>query len=85
MPRINGTPQPPITQIQVDGSPRPGQSPGLSEAGIKPDVCWRDAGGRNTWYPSSTGPYKDKMIWLNTGTWEIDPAKYPKGFKPFSD
>jgi alpha-galactosidase len=25
------------------------------------------------------------MDWLNSGTWDIDPAKYPKGFKPFTD
>ena len=25
------------------------------------------------------------MAWLNTGTWEVDPEKYPQGFKPFSD
>ena len=55
------------------------------QAGIRPDVCWRDAGGKGTWYPSSTGPYTDKMTWLNTGTWEPDPARYPQGFKPFSD
>ncbi|HUT95310.1 MAG TPA: alpha-galactosidase [Thermoguttaceae bacterium] len=86
LPRINGTPQAPITHIQVDGSlaswPKVGA---YLETGIKPDICWRDAGGRNTWYPSSTGPYKDEKIWLNTGTWEPDPAKYPQGFKPFSD
>jgi alpha-galactosidase len=56
------------------------------DAGIKPDVCWRDAGGGNTWYPSAGGPFTDpKKIWLNTGTWEPDSAKYPQGFKPFSD
>ena len=25
------------------------------------------------------------MAWLNSGTWEIDPDKYPHGFKPFTD
>ena len=54
LPRINGTPQPPITQIQVDGSLASWPSvEAYLEAGIKPDICWRDAGGRNTWYPSS--------------------------------
>lgn len=86
LPRIAGKPQPPITQIQVEGSlaflPK---VEAYLQAGIKPDVCWRDAGGRTTWYPSSTGPYTNEMSWLNTGTWEPDPARYPQGFKPFSD
>jgi len=86
LPRISGTPQPPITQIQVDGSlaswPKVED---YLQAGIKPDICWRDAGGRNTWYPSSGGPFSGRRIWLNTGTWEPDPARYPHGFKPFSD
>src|SRR6266446_7882228 len=86
LPRIAGKPQPPTTQIQVEGSlaslPK---VEAFLEAGIKPDICWRDAGGGNTWYPSSGGPFTDKKTWLNTGTWEPDPAKYPQGFKPFSD
>jgi alpha-galactosidase len=86
LPRIADTPQPPTTQIQVEGSlaswPR---VQAYLDAGIKPDICWRDAGGLNTWYPSSGGPYTEKKAWLNTGTWEPDPAKYPQGFKPYSD
>jgi alpha-galactosidase len=86
LPRVGGQPQPPTTQIQVDGSlanwPR---VQAYLDAGIKPDICWRDAGGGNTWYPSSGGPFTDKKIWLNTGTWEVDAAKYPQGFKPCSD
>ena len=85
LPRINGNPQPPVSSIQVDGSlaslPK---VEAYLEAGIKPDICWRDAGGRNTWYPSSTGPYRDGKIWLNTGTWEPHPTRYPQGFKPYS-
>lgn len=87
LPRIAGKPQPAITQIQVEGSLAswPGVQAYL-DAGIKPDICWRDAGGGKTWYPSAGGPFTDpKKIWLNTGTWEPDPAKYPQGFKPFSD
>ncbi len=87
LPRVGDEPQPPITQIQVNGSLAswPGVQAYL-DAGIKPDICWRDAGGANTWYPSAGGPFTDpKKIWLNTGTWQIDPAKYPQGFRPFSD
>lgn len=86
LPSIQGQPQTPLTQIQVDGSPE--NIAGVQaylDAGIKPDVCWRDAGGGYTWYPSANGPYKGNDIWLNTGTWDVDPAKYPRGFKPFSD
>ena len=86
LPRIAGKPQPPITQIQVEGSLASWPNvQAYLDAGIKPDICWRDAGGGKTWYPSSTGPYTNDMSWLNTGTWEPDPAKYPQGFKPFSD
>jgi alpha-galactosidase len=84
--RTRGRAQPPLTQIQVDGSVD--SIVGVKawrDAGIKPDVCWRDAGGPKTWYPSDGGPYKGNDGWLNTGTWEVDPAKYPEGFKPFSD
>ena len=87
LPRIEGAPQAPTTQIQVDGSLA--NWPNVQrylDTGIKPDICWRDAGGGNTWYPSAGGPFTDpKKIWLNTGTWEVDAAKYPQGFRPFSD
>ena len=86
LPRIEGKPQPPVSSIQVEGSLASMPSvEAYLQAGIKPDVCWRDAGGRTTWYPSSTGPYTNKMTWLNTGTWEPDSTRYPHGFKPFSD
>ena len=87
LPRAGGQPQSPTTQIQVDGSlANWSRVQAFLDAGIKPDICWRDAGGGNTWYPSAGGPFTDpKKIWLNTGTWEVDAAKYPQGFKPFSD
>lgn len=94
VPHFDGEPQSPVTSIQVTGLER--EMPALESylaAGIKPDICWRDAiNGGFTWYPSSTGPFKDegtdvfgKMAWLNTGTWNIDAKIYPNGFKPFSD
>jgi alpha-galactosidase len=86
LPRVRGLPQPPVTQIQVDGSVENiAYVRSFLDAGINPDICWRDAGGAHTWYPSSTGPYKGTDGWLNTGTWEVDSTKYPLGFKPFSD
>ncbi|MGO8732670.1 MAG: alpha-galactosidase [Terriglobia bacterium] len=80
MPPVNGQVQSPIAQIQVDGADI-GYVKTILEAGIKPDICWRDA----AWYPRLTGPYKGGDSWLNTGTWEIDPMEYPQGFRPFSD
>ncbi|MEY2598707.1 MAG: hypothetical protein RLZZ142_966 [Verrucomicrobiota bacterium] len=87
LPRVGGEPQPPVTQIQVDGSlANWSRVQKYVDANIKPDICWRDAGGSNPWYPIAGGPFSDpKKIWLNTGTWEVDPEKYPQGFKPFSD
>ncbi len=88
LPRIRGKPQPPVSSIQVDGALA--SFPGVEaylQAGVRPDVCWRDAGGdsSHTWYPSTGGLYAGKMAWLNTGTWEPDPVRYSQGFKPFSD
>jgi alpha-galactosidase len=87
MPRVNGRTQQPLAQIQVDGGERSiAYVRSFLDAGIKPDICWRDAGaGGTTWYPSDGGPYQGNDAWLNTGTWEIDARKYPQGFKPFSD
>jgi alpha-galactosidase len=87
LPRIGGQPQSPTTQIQTGGALANWPSvQAYIDAGIKPDICWRDAGGGNPWYPITDGPFTDpKKIWLNTGTWEIDKTKYPQGFRPFSD
>ena len=46
---------------------------GFTDAGVKLDYWWIDAG----WYSSSD--------WPQTGTWTPDPARYPHGFKPVSD
>jgi len=86
LPRIEGAPQPPTRAIWVDGTLASWPSvQAYLDAGIKADICWRDAGGSKTWYPSSDGPFTDKKAWLNTGTWEVDRTKYPQGFRPFSD
>ncbi len=86
LPRVGGEPQGPIAQIQVDGSPSAtNYVKAFLDAGIQPSLCWRDAGGAYTWYPNTNGPYKDGDSWLNTGTWEVDPSRYPEGFRPFSD
>ena len=42
--------------------------------GIKLDYWWMDAG----WYPNKTG-------WTNTGTWEVDTNRFPKGLREISD
>ncbi|GGD79909.1 alpha-galactosidase [Paenibacillus nasutitermitis] len=82
-PRPQGIPPVPLTSIQLGNSER-----GLWEetdkfmaAGIRPNIGWRDA----NWYPTDGGPFKDNMSWLNTGTWEPDPVKYPDGFRAYSD
>jgi alpha-galactosidase len=87
MPKIEGQPQPPVAQIQIGGAESDiDYVREFLAAGIKPDVCWRDAGaGEMTWYPSDTGPHRGNMAWLNTGTWEVDARKFPNGFRPFSD
>ncbi|QOY88337.1 alpha-galactosidase [Paludibaculum fermentans] len=44
------------------------------DAGLKLDYWWMDAG----WYPYQQG-------WYKTGTWEVDPARFPRGFVPISE
>jgi len=44
------------------------------KAGVKHDYWWIDAG----WYPCNGS-------WPNVGTWEPDPARFPKGIKQVSD
>lgn len=44
------------------------------QTGLKIDYWWMDAG----WYPFKSG-------WWNTGTWDPDPIRFPRGFAPVSD
>ena len=43
--------------------------------GIHFDCWWQDAG----WYPC------DGVGWPKTGTWEVDPVRFPKGLRELSD
>jgi alpha-galactosidase len=42
--------------------------------GLKPDYFWMDAG----WYPNHGS-------WADTGTWEVDPKRFPNGLRAVSD
>jgi alpha-galactosidase len=44
------------------------------EEELKLDYWWMDAG----WYVQQQG-------WPQVGTWEVDPKRFPRGFKPISD
>lgn len=89
MPRVEGRTQPAVAQIQVGGGERDlAAVQAFLDAGIQVDLCWRDAGGsaESVWFPAGKGPFHaPDPAWLNSGTWEVDPAKYPRGFRPFSD
>ena len=89
LPRVDGKPQPAVAQIQVGGKEENiAYVQSFLDAGIPVDLCWRDAGGSraSVWFKAGDGPFHEPgMIWLNSGTWEIDPDKFPNGFKPFSD
>jgi alpha-galactosidase len=86
LPQIDGIPQQPVMQIQAGGAiTDTAYVNAFHNAGIFPDVSWRDAGGAYTWYPSKNGPYKGNDAWLNTGTWEIDSTLYPDGFRAYTD
>ncbi|HEV2353925.1 MAG TPA: alpha-galactosidase, partial [Puia sp.] len=77
IPQVNG--QPPATILQVQGDSSNVVNSYL-QAGIHPDILWRDAG----WYPDSQGPYTGANSWLNTGTWDVNTNLYPNGFGPTS-
>jgi alpha-galactosidase len=47
---------------------------GYGERKLKPDLWWIDAG----WYPCYGS-------WPNTGTWEPDKARFPKGIREITD
>lgn len=82
IPHFNDKPQQPAMQIQVGAADKDtSYVKSFLEAGIRPNLCWRDAG----WYPKNSGPYTDNSNWLNTGTWEFDKKTYPYGFRPFSN
>jgi alpha-galactosidase len=81
LPRLNGQPPSTMMQMQCYRTFEKGGEQDLfntveefNRNGIAVELCWRDAG----WYPC-------KGSWPNTGTWEIDPERYPRGFRPFSD
>jgi alpha-galactosidase len=44
------------------------------DAGVKLDYWWMDAG----WYPFQKN-------WVQTGTWEPDPARFPRGLAPVAE
>jgi alpha-galactosidase len=81
IPRLNDRIPPTMTQMQCYRTFEKGGEQDLfdtveefNQAGIVVDLCWRDAG----WYPCQGS-------WPNTGTWELDAQRYPRGFRLFSD
>ena len=80
IPKNNGQPPAPMAQIQLcrdfnDSDAVMGEEVNqYAKAGIEIDLYWRDAG----WYPCAGN-------WWNTGTWEVDPKRFPKGFTSIAD
>jgi len=81
MPRRNGKlPEPFLTAAGNMGDVAGGESwyrnriQTVNQAGLDWNLCWIDAG----WYPCHGK-------WEETGTWEIDRARYPNGFRQLSD
>jgi alpha-galactosidase len=83
LPRLNGKLPEPFTAVCVDDA-FPGMLSNAADVigqmdlyhrnGMRYDYWWTDAG----WYPA----WPD---WVNTGTWEPDPERYPKGLKEITD
>lgn len=75
IPRFDGKPEWPATEIQtMQQESNKNYVQQYIDAGIKPRICWTDAG----WYPTNTGS------WLETGEWKFNKDLYPNGIKPFS-
>jgi alpha-galactosidase len=89
LPRIDGQPQAPATIVTILGDDAErDELQALVDGGVPIDILWRDAGGtrETVWFEAGDGPFNEPgMVWLNSGTWEIDTAKYPHGFRPLSD
>ncbi len=95
LPRIEGKPQSAVTFFHGGGSEKDlSVVQSWLDAGIHLDLFWRDAGGsrKGVWFKVGPDPlpFPDEgwsagQIWLNSGTWEVDPEKYPNGFKKVSD
>jgi alpha-galactosidase len=47
---------------------------GFAREGVKPDYWFLDAG----WYPG-------QGVWWNTGTWEVDRERFPRGLREVAD
>lgn len=47
--------------------------------GYRPDIWWIDAG----WYPCRDEDGENQ--WPQTGSWEPDPARFPRGLRPVGD
>lgn len=58
----------------------------ILDSGIKPDICWMDA-GPGWWVKPEPRPFAEpgKAFLCTSGFWEPDPVKFPKGFVPFGD
>lgn len=75
IPKFKDVPEEPVTQVQTAQMINSiSYVQKYIDAGIKPRICWTDAG----WYSTNTGN------WMETGEWELDPNKYPNGISPFS-
>jgi alpha-galactosidase len=82
IPCVNGRPPGPFMAIGGDSIAEVND---YFNAGMKPDVLWRDADTKPyDWYPTARGPAKGNSAWFNTGTWEVDTNYYPHGFGPLS-
>lgn len=76
IPHFNGEPEKPATEIQCAlNEASVARIQAYINAGIKPKICWNDAG----WYPTLTGD------WLETGDWVPDPNSFPKGIRLYTD
>lgn len=83
MPRQGGKPVKPLSTL-CTGNYYPGLKSNAAQElsfirehldhGINFDLWWQDAG----WYPCGGG-------WPITGTWEVDPGRFPKGLREVSD
>ena len=68
-----------IEYVKADEANQLAAMAAFKQLGYRPDIWWIDAG----WYPCPAENGENE--WPVTGTWEPDPARFPRGLRPVGE